>query len=414
MARVAAKDTKPPKKKQRRNSPPSSSDDDGSPSPSLADDDDRASSAHQDDNGVSDEDEKPKKGKAAPKQKSAKGEQKAKKAKAAPPPKKSKGKKRKQDSDDDDGDFEEGSASEKSLDEDEDSDGGLNTRVVKDLKKKAKAPEGNAETHVILPTTLDFLRRLAKNNDREWFQHHDAQYRHANLNFTRFVTAWIPKATEADWSLPHLPAKDVMQRIYRDVRFSKDKTPYKKGFSASTSRTGRKGPYGIYYIHIQPNDQSHLGCGCWGPATSELKLFRSAILQDPKPLRKILKEPEFVKLFGEPKPRMDGKHSSIFGWDDQLKNAPKLEGVDKTHKDIDLLKCRSFAVSTKFTDKQITSDDFIDIVCKAMETASPFIHWLNDIISPPEDSDDGGGQNGGGSDDEGGEDSEEDDKEEEE
>lgn len=190
-----------------------------------------------------------------------------------------------------------------------------------------------------MPETLDFLARLAKHNDRDWFQTHDALYRHALLNFQTFLTAWVPVASEADWSLPHLPVKDLVHRIYRDVRFSKDKTPYKRYMCASHSRTGRKGPFALYYLHIQPGDKSFLGVGCWSPSADVLKLIRAQILSDPQPLRDVLAKDEFVELFGEPKPRMDGKRSSIFGGDDQLKNAPKIEGVDKKHKDIDLLKC---------------------------------------------------------------------------
>lgn len=167
----------------------------------------------------------------------------------------------------------------------------------------------------------------------------DARYRHAFLNFKTLVTAWVPVASEADWTLPHLPAKDLMHRIYRDVRFSKDKTPYKRYLCASHSRTGRKGPFALYYLHIQPGGKSFLGCGCWSPQANELKLIRNAILRDPKPLRKVLADKEFVRLFGSDKPRLDGKRGGIFNADDQLKNAPKIEGVDKTHKDIDLLKC---------------------------------------------------------------------------
>ncbi|GAA6002551.1 hypothetical protein JCM10207_001177 [Rhodosporidiobolus poonsookiae] len=389
-------------KKQRRASPSSASDDGGGSDASIGS---PSASEHASD---SDED-KPKKRKAAPKKGKAKevskkgtskvnGKGKGKATKA-----KGKGKKAKADSDGDS--FIAGSGSEDEDEDDGSSDGGLNTRIVREVKTVA-APKGKADTEVILQSTLDFLADLKDNNEREWFQERDALYRHAFLNFKTFVTAWVPKGTEADWSLPHLPAKDLMHRIYRDVRFSKDKTPYKTYFCASTSRTGRKGPYGLYYIHIQPNNRSFLGCGCWSPGTNELKLFRNAILRDPKPWRDVLAQPDFVKLFGEPKPRMDKKRSSVFGGSDELKNAPKLEGVDKSHKDIDLLKCRSFAVETPFTDEQVTSPDFLDTVKDAMATAAPFVQFLNDIISPPESDDDDG--------DDGANDAEDDEEEEEE
>lgn len=196
-----------------------------------------------------------------------------------------------------------------------------------------------------------------------------------------------------------------MHRIYRDVRFSKDKTPYKRYMCASHSRTGRKGPFALYYVHVQPGGKSFLGVGCWSPSADVLKLIRAEILSNPKPLRKILAKEAFVELFGEPKPRMDGKRSSIFGGDDQLKNAPKIEGVDKTHKDIDLLKCvpfspleyvreradaqpprlarrcRSFAVETHFSDEVVASPGFLDKLKHAMSVASEFAQYLNEVRS---------------------------------
>ncbi|GAA5842512.1 hypothetical protein JCM11251_004895 [Rhodosporidiobolus azoricus] len=371
------KSDQPPRKKARRVPPPDTSDEEddaGVDSVEEAEEGSDASSVK--------EEVKAKKGK-----KKEPAASKGKGKKAAP----GKGKRKKLKVEEED--YSEGSESEEEDDE-EDSEGGLNTRVVGQVKKAPK-PKGNAETHVILPTTMDFLARVAKNNDREWFKAHDAEYRHAELNFKTFVTAWVPKATEADWSLPHLPAKDLIQRIYRDVRFSKDKTPYKTHFSASTSRTGRKGPFGFYYVQIKPGNKSCLGCGMWSPAANELKLIRNQILRDSKPLRELLSEPEFVKLFGEPKPRMDNRIQSVFGWDNQLKNAPKLEGVDKNHKDIDLLKCRNFAVNHTFPDDVVTADDFLDTLKNAMSVAAPFVQYLNDIVCPPEPDEDQGGEDQG-------------------
>lgn len=120
---------------------------------------------------------------------------------------------------------------------------------------------------------------------------------------------------------------------------SKDKTPYKTFFCANHSRTGRKGPFAGYYLHLSPNGKSFLGCGIWSPSTDGLKAIRDEILRDPAPLRRVLAEPAFIEKFGSDKSNQDGSRTSIFGHSDQLKNAPKLPGVDKTHKDIDLLKC---------------------------------------------------------------------------
>ncbi|GJN89157.1 hypothetical protein Rhopal_002131-T1 [Rhodotorula paludigena] len=368
-----ASDDASPRKRARKVATPSSDDDAGS-------------------SGVEDTDS----GDSAPTQK-GKGKSRAK------PAKKVKGKAKKGKKSDSEDDFiDDGDEDEEDGD---DSGDDVKTRVVGSAKK-VPAPKSKADVPIILPETLDFLKRLSKHNDRDWFQLHDNEYRHALLNFTTFVQHWVPLASEADWQLPHLPAKDLMHRIYRDVRFSKDKTPYKTYFCASHSRTGRKGPFALYYVHIQPGGKSMLGCGCWQPPASSLKLFRDAILRDPKPLRKVLAAKDFVELFGSDKPRMDNKRSSIFGGSDQLKNAPKLEGVDKTHKDIDLLKCRSFAVETYFPDDVVTSDGFLQKLKHAIEVASPFTQLLNEIISPSPASDNDEDEDDGEEDGEDGEDTE--------
>ncbi|GAA5878979.1 hypothetical protein JCM16303_007251 [Sporobolomyces ruberrimus] len=303
--------------------------------------------------------------------------------------------KSKHESDSEDGDeYNDGDqASEDSaeIEEDESDDGGKNTRVVKSIKKIA-APKSDADTSVILPTTMEFLSELRSNNDREWFTENEARYRHALVNFKSFMTAWVPKASEVDWQLPHLPTKDLMHRIYRDVRFSKDKTPYKTNLSFSHSRTGRKGPFAFYYFHISPGGRSLLAAGCWQPGTVELKAIRQAILDDPQRLRDALGEEEFVKLYGKPEPKADGGRRSIFGLSDQLKNAPKLPGVDKNHKDIDLLKCRSLAVESQFTDEEVLDEGFLDMVLDRMRVTAPFVQLLNEFISPSPPTDDEGGE----------------------
>jgi uncharacterized protein (DUF2461 family) len=116
----------------------------------------------------------------------------------------------------------------------------------------------------------------------------------------------------------------------------------------STSRGGRKGIWAGYYLGISPNGHSLLAAGVWQPGKDELATMRQKILANPETLRDCISRPEFVELFGPPKAGPKGKRQNVFGHDDALKVAPKLEGVDKTHKDIDLLKLRSIAVVKKY------------------------------------------------------------------
>ena len=114
----------------------------------------------------------------------------------------------------------------------------------------------------IHPNTLLFLGDLAKNNERDWLKTHDADFRASEKDWKSFVEALTEKIIEKDDTIPELPPKDLVFRIYRDVRFSPDPTPYKSHFSAAWSRTGRKGPYACYYLQIKPKG-SFLGAGVW-------------------------------------------------------------------------------------------------------------------------------------------------------
>ncbi|KAL8286951.1 hypothetical protein RQP46_003957 [Phenoliferia psychrophenolica] len=246
--------------------------------------------------------------------------------------------------------------------------GGKNTREV-EVGEKTPAPKEKATTSLILPSTMEFLQELHDNNDREWLAVNDAPFRHGLLNWNTFINALVPLASEADWTLPQLPSKDVVHRIYRDVRFSNDKTPYKTNFALSLSRTGRKSEkFCLYYLHIAPGGRSVLAAGKWQPGADVLRIIRTAILADPKPLRDALSEPAFVKLFGAPKP---GSRTSVFGHDDELKNCPKIAGVTKEHPDIDLLKLRSIAVQTRFEDDEVLSENFLETVKSCIEVLAP-------------------------------------------
>ncbi|SCV74314.1 BQ2448_6746 [Microbotryum intermedium] len=263
----------------------------------------------------------------------------------------------------------------------------LNLRIVK-KQKAIPGPNENPETHIVLPSTMDFLTRLKENNDRDWFkaralpvtmQMHNTDMHSKMQVIQSLCQAWVPRAAQADWSLPEMPVKDLMQRIHRDVRFSKSKVPYRTCLAFSHSRTGRKGPFAIYYLQISPHGQSLLAGGLWAPEGEQVKSIRNAVLRDAAPLRQILNDPKFIKYFGKPDFK-SGKRTSIYGHEDQLKNCPKMEGVTKDHPDIDLLKLRSNAVTHYFTDEEVLREDFLDKVIEIMEVMAPFVQLLNDVL----------------------------------
>lgn len=130
------------------------------------------------------------------------------------------------------------------------------------LPKARAAGSTPYEPTTIHPNTLLFLGDLKANNDREWLKMHDADYRASQSDWNSFVESLTEKIVKKDETIPELPPKDLTFRIYRDVRFSPDPTPYKTHFSAAWSRTGRKGPYAAYYLQIQPKG-SFIGAGIW-------------------------------------------------------------------------------------------------------------------------------------------------------
>ncbi|KNZ78886.1 hypothetical protein J132_09132 [Termitomyces sp. J132] len=289
--------------------------------------------------------------------------------------------------------------------------------VVVQAPKTGQVPPGRVSQN-----TLDFLMQLKdpECNDRQWFKLHEPVYRQAENEWKAFVEAVTDQITEADPQVPPLPSKDLIHRIYRDVRFSNDKTPYKSNFSASFSRSGRKGiwagcdPFrtdyklstdlalqimclcsifstwfsylnfnipGSLYSAVQPGGESIVAAGSWCPARNELMNIRINIQRraGADRLREVISAPEFVAYFGEPCPSKDGSRQNIFGREDELKVAPK--GIDKNHRDLDLLKCRSFAVVHRFLDSEVLAEDFAEKVGHVVRVMRPFVHCLNDMMT---------------------------------
>lgn len=265
------------------------------------------------------------------------------------------------------------------VDEDEEGDLQEGQEIVGVVVEAPKS--GRVSPGEISQNTLNFLTKLKdpKCNDREWFKLHQPVYRLAEKEWKDFIESFTDVLAEVDTQIPHLPPKDVIHRIYRDVRFSNDKTPYKRGFSASFSRSGRKGIFAGYHVSLKPGNESLIAAGSWCPGRSELATIRNNIKNDSRRLRQIISSPEFVKLFGEAKPHPKGETQNIFGREDELKVAPK--GVGKDHKDIDLLKCRSFAVLHRFTDSEVLDPEFKQKLASVARVMQPFVHCLNDMMT---------------------------------
>ena len=201
------------------------------------------------------------------------------------------------------------------------------------LPKAREAGKTPYKDETIHPNTMLFLKDLKANNDREWLKIHDADYRQSKKDWDTFVEKLTEKIIEKDETVPELPAKDLTFRIYRDVRFSSDPTPYKSHFSAAWSRTGRKGPYAHYYVQIQPGG-SFVGSGIWMPEAAPLALLRRDVDRNPHKIKQVLVDPMIRKECFKGCPKDEKKAIKAFveaNKENALKTRPKARNIPRVN-----------------------------------------------------------------------------------
>jgi len=211
---------------------------------------------------------------------------------------------------------------------------------------------------------FDFLKQLAVNNSKEWFHANKPLYQEAKIAFEKYVQYLIGRTSEIDRSVKNLNAKDCVFRIFRDIRFAKDKTPYKNNFGAYIVEGGRKSVFAGYYFHIEP-DNSFIGGGIYCPQPEQLLAVRKQILSNSKTFKSIINNSEFKKVFPE-----------IYG--EKLKSAPR--GFDKNFDDIELLRYKSYTFVKNTSDKDISSKNLSDNIIKVFGTLKPVNDYLNKAI----------------------------------
>ncbi|MCH2230070.1 MAG: DUF2461 domain-containing protein [Crocinitomicaceae bacterium] len=211
---------------------------------------------------------------------------------------------------------------------------------------------------------LNFLKALGANNDREWFAENKSEYQKHHESMVSFAEELLRMMNQHD-NIETLNGKKSLKRIYRDVRFSKDKSPYKTHWGGGFKRA-TKLLRGGYYYHIQPNGKSFIGGGFWAPNKEDLLRIREDIASDASELREIITSPEFVDSFGQ----LQG---------DKLKSSPK--GFDKEHPDIDLLRYKQFVVGKDFTDEEVLADDFIEKANDTFKKMRPFFDYMSDVLT---------------------------------
>lgn len=214
---------------------------------------------------------------------------------------------------------------------------------------------------------LKFLKAIAKNNNREWFEKNKPTYLQVKESFDDFLEALHKELLKFDESLAALNPRKMGFRIYRDVRFSKDKSPYKINMGAGFSAGGKMMQEPGYYIHIQPNNQSFLAGGFYMPDAEKLAKIRQEIDYNAEAFTKILKNKKFKATFPN-------------GLDDfdKLKTAPK--GYAKDHPQLEFLKHKSFIVSHYFTDKEVAEKNFPKKVAEVCKTLKPLNDFLKEAV----------------------------------
>lgn len=212
---------------------------------------------------------------------------------------------------------------------------------------------------------IHFLKLLEINNNRDWFNANRSLYEQTREQFELAITSIIAGISSFDSSIGLLPAKECMFRIYRDVRFSKNKLPYKTNMGASIKSGGRKGGSAGYYIHIEPG-RSFLGGGIYMPEPDTLKKIRQEIYFSADEFKKITSHADFKRMLGE------------LTDEDMLKRPPKDFPPDFA--DIQLLKFKSYVVNHSLTDGEVVSENLTTTAVDIYKAMKPFLDFLNRAI----------------------------------
>jgi uncharacterized protein (TIGR02453 family) len=205
-----------------------------------------------------------------------------------------------------------------------------------------------------------FFKKLAKNNDRDWFNENKPEFKSIESKM-KLTFNHLGELLNSHDQIE----KIKVFRIYRDVRFSKNKLPYKTHFGGSFAR---KKPElrGGYYVHLQPNNESFIATGFWQPSKEDLLRIRKEFEMDDSEMRAILKDKTFNTTWGD-----------VVG--EELKTAPK--GFNKEHSAIDLIRKKQYIFTKKYTDKEVLSDTFIEDVNEAFIKIRPYFNYMSDVLT---------------------------------
>ena len=220
------------------------------------------------------------------------------------------------------------------------------------------------KNQILIPkSSLDFLLQLKENNNKPWFEANKPNYLKELNHIETFADALLQELSKTD-VLETGSGKKSVYRIYRDIRFSKDKTPFKTFWGGSYTRAtaARRGGY---YFHLEQGNSFFAG-GFWGPNAADLKRIRTEFDHDIESFRKILNSKSFTSTFGT----LQGE---------QLKTAPK--GFDINHEAIDLLRYKQFLIMKRFTDEEVLSPLFLEQALETCKNMRPFLDYMSEVLT---------------------------------
>lgn len=215
---------------------------------------------------------------------------------------------------------------------------------------------------MVLSSSVSFFKKLKKNNNRDWFAENKPKFKELELEIKAFGEELKDRLNEFD-----NVDRFKLFRIYRDIRFSKDKTPFKTHFGLYWNRL-KPLLRGGYYLHISPNN-NFLACGFWDPNSKDLYRIRKEFLHDANEFRKILKSKEIYSIWGN----LEGT---------ELKTAPR--NFDKNHPDIDLIRKKQFVFKINYSDKEVLEKRFIDKIELSLKAIRPFLNYMTDVLTTDE------------------------------
>ncbi len=216
---------------------------------------------------------------------------------------------------------------------------------------------------MLTQSTFQFLTNLSENNNREWFHANRKDYEKTKLEFENLCQNILDELLKFQENLQNTKVKSCILRINRDIRFSADKSPYKKYLGAGFGPGGKSSAYVDFYLHIQPNE-SFIGGGMWSPTSKQLSDFRQEIDYNPSKIKGIIQESNFRNYFNE-----------IHG--EKVKNAPK--GYSIEHPDIELLKYKELFFLHKFKNEEVLSENFAKELVNACKLLKPYLDYVNNI-----------------------------------